>query len=117
MADEINPLDLKIEITTNDNMLVFDLMNTKNLQVGMTNSISPDITLRLNQQTLFESVGTPDIFTFTVSIGKDTAVGVFSAWLYDKLKGRRRKLKINGTIVNTDKNDIDRVLAEKTKQP
>lgn len=98
-------------------MLVFDLMNTKNLQVGMTNSISPDITLRLNQQTLFESDGTPDIFTFTVSIGKDIAVGVFSAWLYDKLKGRRRKLKINGTTVNANKDDLNRVLAEKIMQP
>jgi hypothetical protein len=92
-------------------------MNVKTLQVGMTNSISPDITLRLNQQTLFESVGTPDIFTFTVSIGKDIAVGVFSAWLYDKLKDRKRKLTINGTTVNVNKDEINRVLAEKTKQP
>ena len=110
-------MNLQIEITTNDNMLVFDLMNTKNLQVGMTNSISPDITLRLNQQTLFESVGTPDIFTFTVSIGKDIAVGVFSAWLYDKLKGRKRELKINGTRVSANKDDLNRVLAEKIMQP
>ena len=100
-------LDLSIEIATNDNMLVCDLMNSNESRVGMTNSISPDITLRLDRQQLFESVGAPDIISFTVSIGKDIAVGVFSAWLYDKLKSRASKLKVKNNDVPIDKKAID----------
>jgi hypothetical protein len=100
-------MDLPIEITTTDYNLVLDLMNAKESRVGWTNSISPGITLRLDRQTLFEAIGTPDIITFTVSIGKDIAVGVFSAWLYDKLKNRASKLKVKDTEVPIDKKAID----------
>ena len=109
----MNPLNLQIEIATNDNMLVFDLMNAKESHVGMTNAISSNITLRLDRQRLFESIGTPDIINLTLSIGKDIAVGVFSAWLYDKLKDRARNLKINGTAVGIDKSEINRTIEAK----
>ena len=105
-------MDLQIEIATNDYNLVLDLMNAKESRVGTTNSISSDITLQLEQR-LFESIGTPDIINLTVSIGRDTAINLFSTWLYDKLKGKASKLKINGTAIEIGEKEINKTIEAK----
>jgi hypothetical protein len=60
------------------------------------------------------------LITFALSIGKDIAVGLLSAWLYDVLKGNRiRTLRINREKVEISVESITqtvtKVIAESTE--
>jgi len=93
------------------------LMLTRFLPQCPIESVAPDVTLRLDSHIIREAFGFPEILQLTLPIGKDIAVGVFSAWLYDKLKGRATKLQINGTEVPIGRGKITRGLTEKMKKP
>jgi len=50
--------------------------------------------------------------TFLLHLGKDVAVGVVSAYLYDKLKGRATKLRVDREEIQIEKNEITRIFTE-----
>jgi hypothetical protein len=62
----------------------------------------------------FYATGEPlpeQLFMFTFNIGRDIAVGLFSAWLYDKLKNRKdTTLSINGTKITVARKEIVRMI-------
>lgn len=112
-------MNVKIEIETFDKQMSFDLFETKErLARGMKIEIAHNISARFESIGFREAIGFPDLIHFTVTIGKDVAIGVacgiISAWLYDKLKERKvEKLKIERTEVSIDKGEIKRILMEK----
>jgi hypothetical protein len=51
------------------------------------------------------------LFAFTFKIGRDIAVGLFSAWLYDKLRNRKdTTISINTTKIPVTKKEIMRMI-------
>ncbi len=73
----------------------------------MQKEISAGATLRWDSTYIREAFGVPDIISLTLQFGRDVAVGLFSAWLYDKLKGRSAKLEIGNQQVPIDKEAIE----------
>jgi hypothetical protein len=106
-------VNIQIEIVTKDNMLLYDVMGSREAHSGMTTEVVPDVTLQLDQYILREAVRFPLIFQFTLSIGEGIRMSAVSAWLYDKLNGRATKLEIGQTEVQIDKEEITRLLNEK----
>lgn len=115
-------MEVKIEIETFNKQLDFDLFETKErLARGMEIKIADGISARFEGTEFHLAIGFPDLVHFTITIGKDLAIGVasgiISAWLYNKLKGRKvEKLRIERTEVNIDKGEIKRILMEKIEE-
>ena len=109
-------MDFEIEIATKDSVLIYDLMEKKEAHSGMVSSVASGATLRLNSHLIREAFGVPEILQLTLSIGKDVAIEVFAAWLYDKLKGRAIKLEIDQTEIQIDKGEIKKIIIKKIKQ-
>lgn len=104
-------MNIQIEIVTKDNTLLYDIMGSRKPHSGITTDVVPDVTLRLDQYILNETVGFPIIFTLL--IGGTARMSVVSAWLYDRLNGRATKLEIGQTEVRIDEEEIARLLNEK----
>lgn len=109
-------MDIQIEITTNDNALLDDVMEAKASHPGTVKSVLADVTLRLDSHIVREAFGSQEILQFTLSISRDNAVAIFSAWLYDKLQGRATKLEISRIDVKVDKEEMARFLSERLKR-
>ena len=62
------------------------------------------------------AVGLPSIEIIVLEIIKDLAIGVISAWLYEKIKGRAVTLRIEKTEIEIDKGEIERILLEKIEK-
>lgn len=104
-------MGIPIKIETQDKLLVFELFNVKQTRQGLQIEPTDGAVLRYESTFIREAVGIPDIITLTLQLGKDVAVGVFSAWLYDKLKERTSKLQIAGKETPVEKDAIERALS------
>ncbi|ASZ51778.1 hypothetical protein [Vibrio parahaemolyticus] len=86
-----------------DRELANELRNLKidDLQVGQrinfTDCADPEVMAASNQ-----------VLTFIVTSGSSVALSLFSAWLYDKLKGKKsnNSIKINGIEVSGNSNNL-----------
>ncbi len=103
-------LDIPIEIETQDKFLVYELFNVKKSAQGMQTELSAGAVLRYDSTFIRKAYGVPDIISLPLQLGRDVAVGILSAWLYDKLKGRASKLKIGERQVSLDKKEIQLAL-------
>jgi hypothetical protein len=89
-----------------------------------SNSVSAGQQLALSNATvtwvsasLRKATGEPSVIELAVEIASGIGVGVISNWLYEKLKGRHVKLRINRVEVeHIDKDSITRVIVEQTER-
>ena len=105
--------DIPIKIETQDKFLVFEIFEVKQSKQGMQKEVSAGVVLRWDSTFIREAFGVPDIISLTLQLGRDVAVGVFSAWLYDKLKRQPpSKLEIGNKQIPVDKKAIEERLKE-----
>jgi len=108
--------EIKVEIATRDIKLSFDLFETREIKQGMERQIALNLIMRSEGGMFAAAEGSPEIIYLAFEIGKDVAIGVLAAWLYDKLKGRAEKLRIEGIDVQIDEGEIKRVLIERIEK-
>jgi len=58
----------------------------------------------------------PEIISITLEIGSALAVGIDANRLYDKLRGRATKVRIERTEVRLERGEIERILTEKNEK-
>jgi len=115
-------MQVKIEIETEDKTLVSDLFGSHAVLRGVsTKKVTDGVSIRFNGIVLREAIAIPDLIKITLLITEKVAlpvaVGLFSSWLYDRLKNRRvRRISIERTEVKLDKGEIERILLEKIKE-
>ncbi len=100
---------------------LFALFDSKTLSPSMRREVPGGATIRLGDLPM-QKRDLPSIQAALVPIlvefgklGKDVAVGVFSAWLYDKLKGKgeeRKLIRVNRVMVAITPGAITKVLTE-----
>ena len=104
-------MKIDLEIETFDKKLDFDLFETKErLERGMTKQLENGVSLEYKGTEIRLGVGFPDIILLVLDIASSVAVGLFVSWLYDKLKNRATKIKINEIEVEIDKEEIKKLL-------
>lgn len=82
------------------------------MNVGASAAVPGDGVLVFEGAVIRKAFGIPETLEFLLKTGKEVAVGLLSAWLYDRLKGRAVRLRINRTEVQLDGEAIKRVLIE-----
>lgn len=100
---------------------MFALFDSKTISTGMSREVPGGATIQLGDMPM-QKRDLPSIQATLVPIlvefgklGKDVAVGVFAAWLYDKLKsvGEGRKfIRLNRVMVEVTPEAITKVLKE-----
>ncbi len=99
---------------------IFALFDSASISSGMSREVPGGATIQLGQMPM-EKRDLPSIqatlIPILVEVGKDVAVGVFAAWLYDKLKGEgegegRKFLRVNRVMVEVTPEAITKVLTE-----
>ena len=100
---------MHIEIATNDTELVSELERAR---------MEPDIHLPCGiligevtrKPSGLHGISVPDVVSFTVSFAVAVGANVLSAWLYDKMKGRVQRVKIDGHEAELTSDDFERVV-------
>jgi len=111
-------MTIVIECSPRDMLALFE---SKTISTGMSREAPGGATIQLGQMPM-EKRGLPSIEATLVPIliefgkvGKDVAIGIFSAWLYDKLKGKveeRKFVRVNRVMVEVTPEAITKVLTE-----
>jgi len=115
-------MEIQIEIKSENISLEFDMFETNEVKAGETKiKIAEGIQAVYEGGLIQEAFPAPSIFYVSIDISKEIAIGIASglitAWLYDKLKGRKvNEIIIEKTEAEYDKGEIKRIIVEKIKQ-
>jgi hypothetical protein len=107
-------MTIVIECSPRDMVALFD---SKTISTGMSREAPGGATIRLGA--MMEKRGVPSIqaylFPILIDLGREVAIAVFSAWLYDRLKGKseeRKFIRVNRVMVEVTPEAITKVLTE-----
>lgn len=110
-----------IRLESSDQALITDLFSSSKVTSGHEIEIEKGISLRYERLTIREAVDFPPIIEITLVLAKDVVLpiglGVFSNWLYDKIKHRHvKKFRIGDFEVEIDKDKIQEMLLKEIKE-
>lgn len=101
---------------------MYALFDSKTISTGMKREAPGGATIQLLEMPMekrdrqyIQALAFVPILVEFAKVGKDVAVGVFSAWLYDKLKGKseeRKFIRVNRVMVEVTPEAITKVLTE-----
>lgn len=105
-----------VEIAHRDRMVDYELLepDDKRIAKGKSNEFTGGVELLYQGTEIRKSVGgPPDISHYILQAGGDIAIGLASAWLYDKLKDKDVvSLMIGGENVDVEEDAIKAKLEE-----
>lgn len=107
--DKFEKMRVEIEIETLDRQLAFDLMGAP-LRVGDVKDIPGGATLTCGISLSRKTVDLPEIEHLVLTLGAEVAVALVAHWLYDKLRGRATKLRIDQREVEIEAGAIKRII-------
>ena len=61
----------------------------------------------------YKAVGVPETITLAVSVPLSVGASLAANWLYDKLRGRADRIRIDRREITLDKGEITKILEEK----
>ena len=103
---------------TLEKFLEYELFETKHLSRKATRKTIDDsgVTIEYKFTSNKATLGVmPYIIFFTLNIGLNIGINILSSWLYDKLKNKDVKLRIDKTKVEIDEEKIKELLIKLMK--
>jgi len=107
--------ELVFSVTSGDNRLPFEILESK--VAGLqSKKVDEGVEIRFVKGTIHEGLlPGPETYTFLIYLADNivipTAVGILSAYVYDKLKSKSdAKLKIGEIDIRIDEGEIKRIL-------
>lgn len=94
-------MKVPLNISTHDRRLGFDLAGIGNtLKSGTVVDAPGGVRLEYHGTIAYKSFGIPEVLEFVVDASVATEIGLFTAWLYDKVKTRPvEKITIRETVI------------------
>lgn len=110
-------MKIEFQVDTSDETLADDLFApAKTIRPG-TAAVAPgNAALELREWYFRKSAGLHDTLTFVLNLNKDLGVALFASWLYDKLKGAPKALRINRTQIEIENGVIRKVISEQIQR-
>ncbi len=110
-------MQLQIEIDTEDRKLGFDLMGTPDsLSAGSEVKVPGNALLAFEGIIGRKAFGFPGTLEFIMTFTTGVSAGVVANWLYEKLKGRTSRIRIDRTEVQLNKGEIERIIVERIEK-
>jgi hypothetical protein len=107
---------MRVSIDTEDRRLGFDLMGEGSVGAGSKVSIPGNATVTLKEWRVRKGFGIPETLELVVATSAAVEAGLIANWLYDKLKGRDVKLRIEELEVEVNQGEITRVVKRVIEQ-
>ena len=111
-------MQISLHIETHDRRLGFEMAATGNtLRSGTAVSVPGGATLEYTGTFVCKSVGIPEVLQFIIDASISIDLGLFSAWLYDKVKEKPvERIIVNRRVITTiTKETIRQVLEEEIR--
>jgi hypothetical protein len=109
---------LNLDIETHDRRLGFDIAGVDGtLTSGTWVEVPGSAKLQFCGAIIRKAVNIPEILQFALDTTKDIEIGLFAAWLYDKVKGKDvERIVVNRRVVTEiTENCIRQVLEEEIR--
>jgi hypothetical protein len=103
---------LDIQIETTDRRLDFEMLEADHVSRDTRIILSDGSTVRWAGAPLKKHAGEPYVFDLVVDLISAVGTGIVADWLYDKLKGRTAKLRINRIEVEIEPDKIRIVIEQ-----
>lgn len=104
---------MQIEIETRDIRVAFDILGTPGRLTSGTSVLAPGgATFTFEGFIERRALDVPGVLQFIVDSSVDIEIGLLGAWLYEKVKGRATRLRINRVEIQIEEGEIKRVLSE-----
>lgn len=104
---------MQLEIDIRDIRVAFDILGTPGrLTPGSQVNAPGGATLTFEGLVERRALDIPSVLQFVVDCSVNVELGLLAAWLYDKVKGRASRVRINRVEVEIDEGEIKRVLLE-----
>lgn len=104
---------MQLEIDIRDIRVAFDILGTPGRLTSGSQVTAPGgATLTFEGLVERRALDIPGVLQFIVDCSVNVEIGLLAAWLYDKVKGRAARLRINRVEVEIDEGEIKRVLLE-----
>jgi len=109
---------ISVDIESFDRQLPFLISDSNSMQRGMVIDVPGGAQLHFKGTLVRKAIGIPEISQYILQLAVDIDVGLFSAWLYDKLRSRsvERALIIRVEILEITENNIRRVISEQIEE-
>ena len=94
-------MKIQLEIETHDRRLAFDIAGVGNhLSSGTIVDAPGGTKVAFQYSAIRKAFGIPEVLQFIVDTATNVEIGLFSAWLYDKVKERQvERIVINRRVV------------------
>lgn len=91
---------IQLDIETHDRHLGFEIADSSSLNSGLIINAPGGVTLRFQGSLVYKAVGIPEVLQFIVDASINIDLGLFGAWLYDKVKDKHvERIIINRRVV------------------
>jgi len=109
---------IPLEIKAHSPRLGFEMANSSRLSTGQSFPAPGGITLTYQGTLAYRAVGIPEVLQFFVDASINLELGLFGAWLYDKVKNNHvERIIINRRVVTEITPDaIRQVLEEEIRR-
>ncbi|MGH9971710.1 MAG: hypothetical protein ACREBG_28485 [Pyrinomonadaceae bacterium] len=98
---------MQVEIETLDRQLAFDIIESDRLKAGTTRNLPGGATLTFEKTYTGKTFGA-EVVVLGLDFGVGVVSGVVANWLFQKLKGRATKLRIDRTEIEVEEAAIKR---------
>ena len=107
-------MKINIEVDIYDKRLTTDILGRKSMSSGDKIDIYRNTALEYHLTLKKFSIEEPDTIIFTLDVEGNIATNtsIFATWLYDNLKNKDVKLKINQIDVEIDEEEIKKIINE-----
>ncbi len=111
-------MNIAIDIESFDRQLPFLIADSSTIQQGMVIDAPGGAKLHFQGGLIRKAVDIPEISQYILQLAVDIDVGLFSAWIYDKLKSRSVERVIINRVEITEitENSIRRVITEQIEE-
>ncbi len=92
---------LRFQITTTDAKLIEDLLEGARQEEGQSVEIAEGGSLTLTRHSKSRSWGQPEVIEFALKLTTNVAAPIVAAWIMQKLKDRKTKVKLNEQTLTT----------------
>ncbi len=111
-------MHIPLHIETHDRRLGFEIAATGNtLRSGTAVEVPGGVKLQYTGTFVCRSIGIPEVLQFVIDASISIDIGLFSAWLYDKVKSKPvERIIVNRRVITTiTKETIRQVLEEEIR--
>ena len=106
-------MDIQIELYPEDKNLVFDLMGEGSVGVDTLKEVMDGLSVQWKGGFVRKDFGGAGLVTVVLTLGTGIVGSVVANWLYDRLKGRAKRIRIERQEIEVDKGEITKLIQER----